>query len=121
MENLFGEFIKTRRLSLELGLRDFCLRAKMDPSNYSKYERGVLPAPGDKDLKRIARGLSIPIGSSDWNKLVDLAAVQRSEFPTDLNVRYMHLLPTFYQKLRGHEGGEIESLQDLADLLRDEA
>lgn len=121
MENLFGEFIKMRRLSLDLGLRDFCLKAKMDPSNYSKYERGALAAPGDKDLRRIARGLKIRPGSAEWNKFVDLAAIQRSEFPTDINKKYMHLLPAFYQKLRGHEGGGVESLQDLADLLRDEA
>ena len=122
MKNVFGDFIKARRLALGLGLRDFCLKAKMDPSNYSKYERGVLQtAPGDKDLRRIARGLGVRVGSADWNSLRDLAAIQRSEFPDDMNKKYMHLLPAFYQKLRGHEGGGVDSLEDLAKLLREEA
>lgn len=121
MQKTFGEFIRDRRLALDLGLREFCLLAKMDPSNYSKYERGVLTTPSEKDLKRIAKGLGIKHGSLKWNELCDLAAVQRSEVPLDVNARYMHLLPAFYQKLRGHEGGGIESLEDLANLLREEA
>ena len=37
----FGEMLRKRRKELRLGLREFALKAEMDPGNLSKIERGA--------------------------------------------------------------------------------
>jgi hypothetical protein len=38
----FGEFVRQKRLAVNLELREFCDQAQFDPSNWSKVERGKL-------------------------------------------------------------------------------
>ena len=38
----FGELLRARREELRLGLREFAIRADLDPGNLSKIERGRL-------------------------------------------------------------------------------
>lgn len=120
----FGQFIRERRLALGLGLRDFCIVAKQDPSNYSKYERGILVPPPEPQLKRIAKALQIEVGDNkQWHHLTALAAAARLEIPPDWgrDERVMELLPAFYQKLRGYETGDGEDpLEALTKILRKE-
>ena len=50
----FGKYIKTKRLSLDISLRNFCEQTKLDPSNWSKIERGRLkPTLSKKQFTRI--------------------------------------------------------------------
>jgi transcriptional regulator with XRE-family HTH domain len=46
----FGDFIRTKRLDIGLSLREFCINAETDPSNWSKIERGFLPAPANRNF-----------------------------------------------------------------------
>jgi len=71
----FGEFIRRKRLEKGYNFREFCKQLGIDSGNWSKVERGKLPAPEDKEyLESIAKFLSIKEDSSDWNTLFYLAS-----------------------------------------------
>ena len=79
----FGKFIKELRTRKGVTLRAFCRLADLDPSNWSKVERGILPPPrSSKGLADIAGALLIEKGSEDWDRMFDLAAV--GQVPRDL-------------------------------------
>ncbi len=114
---MFNDTVKALRLEKRLTLRDFCEQAGLDPSNWSKVERGINPPPGDvKTLERLAAffGLTGP------KKLafMDEAALQRNEIPADIadNVILRKALPAFFRAARGHELTEAELKNLAADI-----
>ena len=124
MKTTFGRYLKEKRMAAGLGLREMCISAKQDPSNYSKYERDVLIPSKEEDLRRIAKALDIKYKSAHWFELTDLAATGRRELPRDLagNPRVLELLPAMYQKLRGHDGKDADdAIEALIKHLKKEA
>ena len=115
---MFNETVKSLRLQKRLTLRDFCYQAGLDPSNWSKVERGVNPPPGDVGL---LERLADFFGLTGANKLafIDEAALQRREIPADVaeNTILQKALPAFFRAARGHELSEQE-LQSLAEDIR---
>ena len=116
---MFSETVKKLRIDKRLTLREFCEQAGLDPSNWSKEERGVNPPPGDVGvLERLADffGLTGP------NKLafMDAAALQRRELPPDLaeNEVLQRALPAFFRAARGHALTEEEMKNLAADVLK---
>ena len=112
---MFSDTVKALRLEKRLTLRDFCEQASLDPSNWSKVERGMNPPPGDvKTLERLATFF----GLTGTKKLafMDEAALQRNEIPPDVagNAILQKALPAFFRAARGHELTEAE-LKNLAD------
>lgn len=112
---MFNETIKSLRLERRLTLRNFCAQVGLDPSNWSKVERGVNPPPGDIGLlERLAEffGLS---GDSKL-AIMDEAALQRREIPADVagHAILQRTLPAFYRAARGHEltAQELDSLAE---------
>jgi transcriptional regulator with XRE-family HTH domain len=99
----FGQLTKEHRIRAKLTLRDFCQKAGLDPSNWSKVERGVNPPPRDaRTLERIAKVLNLTdAGRTDY---LDMAAIERREFPEDVasNVDLMKALPAFFRSARDH-------------------
>jgi transcriptional regulator with XRE-family HTH domain len=72
----FGRFIQELRTRQGMSLREFCRLANLDPSNWSKVERGIFPPPRSRDaITDIASVLLIQKDSDEWNRLFDLAAV----------------------------------------------
>src|SRR4030042_4730552 len=56
----FGTFIKNKRIEKGLTLREFCRKAKLDPSNWSKIERGIFPPPKSRPvLEEIAAAVGL--------------------------------------------------------------
>ena len=115
---MFTDTVKALRLQKRLTLRDFCDQAGLDPSNWSKVERGINPPPGDISvLERLAEFF----GLSGDAKLafMDEAALQRREIPPDVadNALLQKALPAFFRAARGHELTEAE-LNGLADDIR---
>ena len=115
---MFSDTIKSLRLEKRLTLRDFCEQAGLDPSNWSKVERGVNPPPGDLEtLERLADFF----GLTGAKKLafMDEAALQRREIPADVaeNVILQRALPAFFRAARGHELTEAE-MKSLAGDIR---
>lgn len=115
---MFTETVKSLRLKKRLTLRDFCQQVGVDPSNWSKIERGVNPPPGDVGL---LERLADFFGLSGATKLsfLDEAALQRREIPPDVadNTLLQKALPAFFRAARGHELTEDE-LKTLAEDIR---
>ena len=116
---MFSDMVKKMRIDKRLTLRDFCEQAGLDPSNWSKVERGVNPPPGDVSvLERLADFFGL-IGDEKL-AFMDTAALQRNELPPDLaeNEVLQRALPAFFRAARGHSLTESE-MKDLAtDILK---
>ena len=101
---MFADTIKALRLQKRLTLRDFCEQVGLDPSNWSKVERGVNPPPSDVGLlERLADFFGLA-GAAKL-ALLDAAALQRREIPPDVadNTILQRTLPAFFRAARGHE------------------
>jgi transcriptional regulator with XRE-family HTH domain len=119
---MFGEFIKERRISKDISLREFCKRIEIDASNWSKVERGLLAPPQDEDkLKKIARLLDIKIGSPLWKEMKDKANIDAGIIPEDIlsDEKVLNSLPIFFRTIRS-EKPTPEDLDKLIDMLRKE-
>ena len=115
----FGEFIKQLRLQNRITLREFCRLSGIDPSNWSKIERGMLPPPKSKlMLEEIAKILKVKKNSDDWYTLMDLAAI--THIPKELlnNQSIVEKLPVFFRTLRGQKPTE-EELENLIKLIKE--
>lgn len=122
----FGEKVKQLRIGKELTLRQCCANLDVDPSNWSKMERGVTPPPKDDEL---LNRWAIFFGLSGNNKreFIDLAALARKEIPADIasDETVIAALPAFFRAVRGHElEGErlkhfIEDLRGVHSPVRD--
>ena len=116
----FGEYVKQRRLTMGLSLRKFTASAGLDPSNYSKIERGVAPAPTGDSLAQLGAALQIENGSAAWVELEDLAAASRAVVPSDLEAdRVAAKLPLFFRALRRGEQLTRADLDELVEKVKD--
>ena len=100
----FGEFFKSRRLALGLGLREFCVAHGYDAGNISRLERGVLSPPRDqKKLRLYAKQLGLKEGSEDWGTFCDLASVAAGRIPPSVlsDKEIVGQLPMVFRTLRG--------------------
>jgi len=116
----FGEFVRTKRLEVELSLREFCKQAETDPSNWSKVERGILPAPANREfLESVAKLLKLKKGERDWFAFFDLAAISQQKIPDDVyeDENVLSALPVFFRTVRG-ERPSSEELDKLIALLK---
>lgn len=116
----FGEFIKNKRLLLNLSLRKFCELVEIDPSNWSKVERGVMPLTTDQDkLLEIIKVLKILEGTTDYTKFFDLASVAKRKIPDYVynNAELLNLLPVFFRTASKDKPSD-EELEKLVELIR---
>ena len=99
----FGEFLKEKRISTGLTLRQFCEKYSLDAGNLSKIERGLLPPPKSDDiLEKYAGHLKLKKGSDDWYEFFDLAAAESGKLPKELLQKdIMGRMPVFFRTLRG--------------------
>lgn len=116
----FGEFVRKLRIEKSLTLREFCRLAKLDPSNWSKIERGLSSPPKSKlFLRGISEILNIDEGSEEYNALFDLAAI--SHIPIELvsNEQVIAKLPIFFRTIRGEKPSRGE-LEELIKIMKEE-
>ena len=116
----FGGFVKDLRIKKTLTLREFCRILHLDPSNWSKIERGLFPPPKSKKvLNELAKVLNLDEGSEDYATLIDLAAI--AFIPTELlsDQQVIEKLPIFFRTVRGEKPNR-EELEELIDLLKNE-
>ena len=112
----FGQHVKGLREKRGLSLREFCRLADLDPSNWSKVERGLLSPPRSrKVLNDIASVLLIPKDSEEWHMIFDMAAI--GHIPVDLvgGARVAERLPIFFRTARGAkmDANMIRELREL--------
>jgi len=117
---MFGEFIKKIRSERRLGLREFCIAADCDPSNWSKIERGVLPPPQDQGiLNRIAVILGLGENSKEREWIFDYAAIDAGKIPKYVleDAELVKRLPVFFRTATGKKP-TTEDLEKLAEILK---
>ena len=119
MKQTFGQFLKTKRLALDLSLREFARKVGMQPSNYCNIESDVLPPPPPEGLERISKALGLKKSTPDYTKFHDLSARGRDEIPADVEqfVKGNDLIPAMlrtveYEKVTKNQlRGIIEDLK----------
>lgn len=101
MNPSFANFIREKRISAGLTLREFCRSTGIDASNWSKIERGIKTPPQSKNvLEEIASILKIKESSQEYKELMDLAAL--SSVPEELiESEILEQLPVFFRTVRG--------------------
>lgn len=100
----FGELLKDLRIQKELTLRQCCADLKVDPSNWSKMERGVTPPP--KDTKTLEKWATFfGLSGNAKGEFLDLASLARKEIPADVasDETVIAALPAFFRAVRGQE------------------
>ncbi|MBN8456945.1 MAG: helix-turn-helix transcriptional regulator [Verrucomicrobia bacterium] len=113
----FNEIAKNARLDQRLSLRQFCQEAGLDPSNWSKIERGVNPPSGDPEImERIADKLKL-FGDSR-KEFFDAADIARSQIPADIlsDEDLVRKLPAFFRVMRGNQMTQEQADMLLADI-----
>ncbi len=119
---MFGKFIKEKRLSKGLGLREFCKIIEVDASNWSKVERGVLAPPqAEEKLRKIAMVLDIEFESALWREMKDKASIAAGIIPQDIlsDTKVLNSLPMFFRTLRS-EKPTPEELDRLIQMMKKE-
>ncbi len=117
----FGDLVKDLRIAQKKTLRQFCLDNDLDPSNWSKIERGVSSAPRDeKTLERWAKQLGLKAGTPPWQEFMDLADMARGEIPQHVlnDEELLKKLPVFFRSVRGAELTE-KQLDELIKLVKE--
>jgi len=118
---MFGTFVKEKRLSGDMTLREFCRKLNEDPSNWSKIEREKLSPPQeDQKLARIAAVLGIEVGTDGWNTLVDYAALDNKNIPEYVltNKELMGMLPVFFRTAGSVKPTREEIMEMIENLKR---
>jgi hypothetical protein len=101
-------------------MRDFCIKNKLDPGNYSRLERGVFPPPQKEELlAKYAIALGLARGSDEWLEFFDTAAACRGALPLDLidDDALLEKLPALFRTLRGNQLSP-EMLDELIEKIR---
>ena len=113
----FGALLKDTRITKGLTLRQCSELLGVDPSNWSKLERGITPAPKDPSiLEAWAEALELTEGARQ--AFIDTAALSRRELPADIasDERVMAALPAFFRAARGAELDDATLRQFVEDV-----
>jgi len=104
----FGQYVKELREKRGLSLREFCRLANLDPSNWSKVERGMLAPPRNrKCLNDIASVLLVDKDSEEWHMLFDTAAI--GHIPDELVCNRSLIVESMPIFLRSAREGKINA------------
>jgi transcriptional regulator with XRE-family HTH domain len=119
MATTFGQFLKEKRLALDLSLREFARRVGVQPSNYCNVEAGVLPPPPADTLEKLAKALGLKKGTPDYETFHDLAARDRDEIPADVEqiVKENELIPAMLRTVESEQVSK-EQLRGIIEDLR---
>lgn len=116
-----GNYIREKRLALDLSLRKFATLMGMDASHWSKIERDVLPFPDDGNkAELLAKNLSIKINTTEWYNLLDLISISRRIIPGHVykDEEILRALPIFFRTANGGRPTEAE-LDSIIKILKE--
>ena len=114
----FGDKLKDLRIQKRLTLRNCAAVLQVDPSNWSKLERSITPAPKDIEILE-SWAEFFELNGEEKASFLDLAALSRKQIPEDIadDARVMQALPAFFRAVRGKEL-EGEKLSQFIEDLR---
>lgn len=116
----FGEFVRQLRLAVGLSLRDFCNKAGLDPSNWSKVERDRITLTAERrKLDEISLLLNINNDKTQLTKFYDLAYIAQREIPEEVynDEEVLGALPVFFRMGMGQKPTK-EELQNIIEMLK---
>ncbi len=89
MATEFGVLVKDMRIKKRLTLRKFCQELELDPSNWSKIERGINPPPRDET---VLSGWADFFGLEGIfrQEFLDAGAIARQEKVRDVGINPLH-------------------------------
>lgn len=113
----FGALLKDTRIAKGLTLRQCCEQLGVDPSNWSKLERGITPAPKDPAILETWAD-SLDLTGEARQQFLDTAALSRRELPADIasDEKVMAALPAFFRAARGSELDDAALKQFVEDV-----
>ena len=79
----FGALLKDIRIAKGLTLRQCCEQLGVDPSNWSKLERGITPPPKDPAILE-GWATALELTGEARQEFLDTAALSRRELPADI-------------------------------------
>jgi len=95
----FGEFVREKRLEINMTLREFCRKTGVDASNWSKVERSIKKPPKSKEvLEPIADILELD--GEEYNTLYDLATISHVPKETLTDEKILESLPILFRTAR---------------------
>jgi len=114
----FGPLVKRLRIEKRLTLRSFCQQLKIDPSNWSKIERGINPPPKDSEILSHWADF-FKLRGERRQEFLDAAAIARKELPADItnDEALAAQLPAFFRVMRHAEPSE-EKLREFIEEVR---
>lgn len=80
----FGEFIRLKRMELEISLRKLAGLTGIDVAYLSRVEGGGNPPQKTEILEKLVDALQLE--DKDAQKLKDLAAIQNKDIPEDIEI-----------------------------------
>lgn len=114
----FGQLVKDMRISKQLTLRQFCQELGVDPSNWSKIERDIIPPPRDQEVVKQWADF-FDLAGADRQEFFDAASLARNELPKDMveNDELLAKLPAFFRAMRENEQDE-QKLKKLVEEIK---
>jgi transcriptional regulator with XRE-family HTH domain len=113
----FADQVKDLRIAKGLTLRDCSGQLGVDPSNWSKMERKINPAP--KDIAVLEMWAEFfALRGEEKQAFFDAAALSRREIPMDIasDERVLAALPAFFRVARGAELDDKQIRQFVEDV-----
>tara|TARA_B100000745_G_scaffold258183_1_gene181326 strand:+ start:73 stop:426 length:354 start_codon:yes stop_codon:yes gene_type:complete len=111
-----GEILKNYRKDRGFTLRKFCQVADIDPSNWSKIERGLLEPPKSEEVLT-AIGKVLELTTSQLQEVKDIAAVESIPKGYLDDEEVLNALPVFFRTTRELKPTK-EELEELFKLLK---
>ena len=115
----FCQFFKEQRKKIGT-VRKFSELSGYDPGYISRVENGITLPPKDSEkLKKLGLALGLEPDTKKWRNFTDLAAIAKSEIPSDLknNPRFVSVLPAFYRTLR-NEKLDLKEAEELLKIIQ---
>jgi len=95
----FGEYIRNKRIKLDLSLRQFSKIYDFDIAYISRLENNrEKPSIKKENLKKLGEALGIEFNSNEWKTFEDLAHKANNQLPKDVQEtasEVVSLLPAF--------------------------
>ena len=121
LREAFGAEVRALRVAKNIGFSEMLKRTGLDGGNYSKMERGLMPAPKDMTkLSRIIAALDLSNESAESRELMRLADISRGDIPRSIlsDDRLVGKLPALFRQLAEGPLNDIE-IEALIQKVRD--